>query len=394
MRRIGLLFLVLLVPARSVSAQDDRREYPSLVSRGFLELGVGRISYPFSEAHLEPGHRAGSIKIPRTSMRLVFGYRFDDYLSAQVTYLRPLQWVRYENIDGTTAGSSVWMNVTGLTLKARAPVNNDWSVYGEAGLGVVTRHGIHVGPSVIIKDAVYATPLIGAGADYRIDREWGVGLGAVYSPARSTPAQPKTVALSGGFTYTVNPVVARGPRDDEEPARIFPQHLVQLGYTTNALGYGFNTAVSPVFWQGDVSVQRGVTAHYQRNVFHTRSLFSLDWGASIAYKVSREHRDKFLALSIFPLFRFTVLRREMADLYISYSLAGPTFISKPVIDGQRTGKRFTFQDLMGVGIYTGKDRHINVELRVGHYSNGNLIPQNPGIKVPLTFNVGYAFSDR
>ena len=234
--------------------------------------------------------------------------------------------------------------------------------------------------------------LVGAGAEYRINREWGLAVGVVYSPAQSTPAQPKTVAYLGGFTYTVNPVIP--PRDDAEPYHIFPEHLFQLGYTTNALGYGFNTAVSPVFWQGDVSVQRGFTVHYQRNVFHTDSVFSLDWGASLAYKLSRENHDKFLALSIFPLFRFTVLRREPADLYISYPLAGPTFISREVIDGQETGEHFTFQDLMGVGVYTGKNRHINIELRVGHYSNGNLIPQNPGIKVPLTFNVGYAFSER
>jgi hypothetical protein len=45
-----------------------------------------------------------------------------------------------------------------------------------------------------------------------------------------------------------------------------------------------------------------------------------------------------------------------------------------------------------VGVYAGRDRRYNFELRVGHYSNGNLIPRNPGIKVPLTFNVGYAFS--
>ena len=71
--RISLLFLVTLVQARLVSAQDDRRDYPSLLSRGFVELGVGSITYPFTDAHLEPGHQAGSIKTPNAAVRVAFG---------------------------------------------------------------------------------------------------------------------------------------------------------------------------------------------------------------------------------------------------------------------------------------------------------------------------------
>ena len=46
---------------------------------------------------------------------------------------------------------------------------------------------------------------------------------------------------------------------------------------------------------------------------------------------------------------------------------------------------------MGLGIYLGRKRKIAGELRIEHYSNGNLFPQNPGVKVPLGFYVGSTF---
>ncbi|MBK6826807.1 MAG: acyloxyacyl hydrolase [Chitinophagaceae bacterium] len=31
-------------------------------------------------------------------------------------------------------------------------------------------------------------------------------------------------------------------------------------------------------------------------------------------------------------------------------------------------------------------------IRIAHYSNGNLFPQNDGVKIPLTFNLGYVLN--
>jgi hypothetical protein len=81
----------------------------------------------------------------------------------------------------------------------------------------------------------------------------------------------------------------------------------------------------------------------------------------------------------------------MTDMYFNYSVAGPTFISRVNIDNHPTGRKFTFQDFMGMGIYTGKKREVNAEIRIMHYSNGNLFPDNNGVKIPLTFTMGYAF---
>jgi opacity protein-like surface antigen len=392
----ALCAVSLLAIASPAVAQDDRRDYPFLLSRGSVEVNAGHINYPFSGALLEPGHRVEAVEVPHFAGRLSLGFRLHEQLSLQVTYVRPIWWVEYRNLDGDASRHSVWMNISGAMLRLRQPITDRISLYGEGGLGIVTRKGIQARNAVVVRDALLTTPLVGAGIHYRLNGNWGVQLSAVYSTVQFTPPQPATIFSSMGITYQVDsgasrPPVVRGPEEEKVP--IFPQHLIQLGYTTNALGYGFNSAVSPIFFQGEVDVRDGVSLHYQQNVFHTRKLFSIDWGMSASYKTSRFRNEPFLALSIFPLFRYTFLRTDSADFYGAYSLAGPTFISRPVLDGQVTGRRFTFQDLMAVGLYAGRNRHLNMEFRVGHYSNGNLIPQNPGIKVPLTFSLGYAFSN-
>jgi hypothetical protein len=175
---------------------------------------------------------------------------------------------------------------------------------------------------------------------------------------------------------------------------IFPKQLVQAGYTTNAAGYSVNHFVSKdahIFWAGAAQVNKGLSLNYQRNIFHTRKVFSLDWGAGLSYWQSNKNRQEFITLSVYPVFRFNFLRSKMADLYFNYSFAGPAFISATVIDGYDTGKKFTFQDFMGFGVFAGKKRKLNAELRIAHYSNGNIFPQNNGVMIPLTIGFGYAF---
>ena len=114
-------------------------------------------------------------------------------------------------------------------------------------------------------------------------------------------------------------------------------------------------------------------------------------GVSAAWYRTDLNKDEFVTLSLFPVLRFTALRTKGADVYFNYSVAGPTYISKTLLDGQLTGKHFTFQDFMAMGMFAGKNRNLNAELRIAHYSNGNIFTQNAGVKIPLTFNLGYCF---
>jgi hypothetical protein len=44
-----------------------------------------------------------------------------------------------------------------------------------------------------------------------------------------------------------------------------------------------------------------------------------------------------------------------------------------------------------MGVFTGKDKNLNIGLRIAHFSNGNLFPNNDGVMVPLTLGLGYSF---
>jgi hypothetical protein len=182
--------------------------------------------------------------------------------------------------------------------------------------------------------------------------------------------------------------------EDRRAGYIFPEHVVQVSYTTDTFGYGLNTLFSkkiPIFWGGNVKVARGFAVHYEQNVFHTRKIFGLDIGGSAGLWRSRENAEWFRTLSIYPLFRFTVWRTRPADFYLAYSLAGPSYISKSILDGRATGNGFTFQDFMGMGVFLGPRRQFNIGVKINHYSNGNIFTENAGVKIPYTFNLGYTF---
>ena len=198
-----------------------------------------------------------------------------------------------------------------------------------------------------------------------------------------------------GFESTCAPLPTERVKETQDAGRIVPENLIQIGYATNAFGYGANNVLSkqvPIFWRGKAEVGHSVVnIQYHRNVFYTKRIFALDFGASFAQWKSNENGETFRTFSVFPVMRFTVLRSKPADLYALYSVAGPSYISRRIIDDLDTGSHFTFQDFMGVGVFMGERRQINVELNLNHYSNGNIQLENAGVKIPLTFKLGYGF---
>ena len=392
----GACGLLLSGQCSPASAQDERAQYPRFLANSYVGVHIGYIDYPFSNSQMEPGFKADSVRIPHLAVRvLLFGHEFNKYLSAQISYMRPVEWVKYQNVNEDRADHSVWMNVAGLTVKSHLPVTKTLSVYGEGGLGIITRKGFEINHSAAVTDADYATVLLGAGLQYHVNDNWDLVVGTTSSPAHSAAGQPHTSIFSGGFIYAMRPLSPEQVERNSNTGFVFPKNIFQLGYTTDALGYGANDLVSkgavPVFWAADVRVAHGLSLNYQRNLFHTRRVFSLDWGASLSSWKSKNNGEEFSTASLYPVLRFTAIRTKPLDLYFNYSLAGPTFISRTIIDDHETGRRFTFQDFMGVGVFIGGAKNVNAEIRIAHYSNGNLFPRNAGVTIPLGFNVGYAF---
>lgn len=391
--------LLMLLSAGVVAAQtphpDNRTQYPALLINSYFSVDIGFIDYPFSDLQLDPPFHAASIRTPHAAARIaLFGHEFNRYLSAQLTYMRPARYVTYTNIDGDRRPHHVWTHFGGLTAKLALPVAARTSIYGEAGLGITTRDGFNDTPGVpVVRSAQYASWLAGAGIDRRVSRSVDLTAGVTFSPGRGRDAEPHALLISGGFRVTMRRLSEDKVEANRRSGYAFPANLVQIEYATG-FGYAINTFLSdrlPVFWGGLVKVDRGVAAHYDRNVFHTRKRFELDVGTSASWWRTRTDREPFTTLSVYPLFRFMLVRTARADVYACYSLAGPTFISRQTLDGLDTGRHFTFQDFIGAGSYVGRHRNIVVGVKINHYSNGNIFTTNAGVKVPVTFTAGYAF---
>jgi hypothetical protein len=382
-------------PAQSPPRDDRRAQYPAFLANSFVGLDVGYIGYPFSNRQVEPGHRVGSVTIPHVAARAVlFGHHFGRYLSVQGSYMRPVNYVRYSGVDGAGSGT-VWMHFGTVTAQGRFPLSSRVSLYGEVGPALTSRKGFPDEGPPVVQDAHFWSPLIGGGLEYHAGPAWDLLMGASHIPQRSDQQGPGTTFASAAFRYTMRSLPAERVAETLAAGYLFPEHLVQVGYATDAFGFGLNNFVSktvPIFWGGTVEVKRShLSVSYQRNLFHTKKRFAFDVGVSAGQWRSGQRAEVFRTFSVFPLLRFTVLRTSRADMYAAYSVAGPSYISKTVIDDLDMGGRFTFQDFMALGFFLGRGRHVNVELNVNHYSNGNILRANAGVKVPLAIKAGYAF---
>lgn len=380
------------IHAQIDSANNYKRlQYPPGLMNGNFGVSVGYIHYNFTNLQLEPGFSVGAIKTPPVGVRVnLIGHQFNKYLSANIHYLRPVGWVEYQNINGDNENHTVWMNIAGLTLKTQLPIHQKFLWYSEAGLGIVTRKGFKINNNWAIKNASYATVFMETGLRFQLNKKWDLIAGLSYTPKNKKEKQPATYFYAAGFTYNMRPFSDEKLVVKKRAGYKFPRNTLQICVATNSLGYGVNNFASkkspiPFFWGGDAQLSKGVSLQYHRNIFHAKKVFSFDWGISTGFWQTRLLKQKFFTLSAFPILRFNVIHSKIADYYFYYSIAGPTYISKTVLDNEQTGRHFTFQDLLGIGSFIGKDRKINAELNIGHFSNGNIFPYNGGVKVPLTF---------
>src|SRR5437762_5478896 len=181
---------------------------------------------------MESGFKATSVRVPHLAVRaLLFGHEFNRYLSGQVSYLRPIQWVQYQDVNGDHASHSVWMNLVGLTAKAQMPVTKTLSVYGEGGLGIITRKGFQIDHSTALRDANYSTPLFGGGVQYRVTGNWSLVVGAT-SAAHAEARQPRTSVFSAGFNHTMRPLSDEDVERNSSAGFVFPENIVQFGYAS------------------------------------------------------------------------------------------------------------------------------------------------------------------
>jgi len=386
--------------ALTLGVQTSSPAHPSWLANSYFSVNVGSLSQSFTTRQLEPGFQAASIDEPHVAARVVlFGHEFTSWLAAEITYMRPVQFVTYHDVNGDATGHHVWTGFGGASLKGRAPIARRTSIYGEAGLGIASRHGFNVKGTPAVADASHAAPLVGAGIEYRVRPSWDLTGGATYIAGRASDRESSALMIDAGFRYTIRQAASSGrqPSGTGQPstadAVFVHKNLIQFEYTTG-FGYSavdFLSTSVPIFWNGQVQVDRGVAVHYDRVVFHTHRVFSIDIGTSVSVWRTRADRVSFSTLSVYPRFVFTPIRTRMLDAYFCYSLAGPTFISSRTLEGHDLGSQFTFQDFLGGGLVIGAAKHAVIGVKLNHYSNGNLFPENAAVTVPVTFTFGWAF---
>jgi len=394
----ALIVLISSFYVLQISAQDTRTQLLPFLAKTYLGIDVGYINYPFTSELMQPSYAVENINIPHMAAKIIpFGYKFNKYISAQLSYTAPTSWVKYKNINGDNEEHSVTMHIGGISVLGQYPFKERFEIYAEVGMSFVSRVGFYENKDSeieVVKDASYTYPLIGGGVKYKINKKWTLRAGTIYTPENEQEKQPYSVFHSAGFLFNLPTLPENIVTENAKSGYIFPQNMFQIGYSTNVFSYGINNfmANTPVFWGGKAEIKQGITFHYQRNVFHGKKTFSLDWGSSFSFWESNKNNKKFWTFSLFPLLRFHLLHTNPFDFYMNYSVAGPTYRSTAeVLDNKNVGPHFTFQDFIGVGFYFGEKRNTNIEFRIAHYSNGDIFPLNAGLKIPITFNLGYTF---
>ena len=231
-----------------------------------------------------------------------------------------------------------------------------------------------------------------------------MSLNGTFLPKSTKHNQPSISQVSLGFEFHLQQVEDTKAKEYASNGYFFPNNILQISYGTSAIGFGVNRFFGmslkvgdfesfgiPIFWVGKVKAKHAFSVTYQRLIFRTEKIFSLDWGASVTAFQSELTNENVFAFSIFPTLRFYILRKKGFDFYANYSIIGPTFLTISDIDGLKSGPKITYQDTMGFGIFFGKERKYNFELRIMHYSNGNIFTRNDGVAIPLQFTLGKTF---
>ena len=405
MKKLFVLIAVLFFSSDFYSQEKQQKtKFTNFLANSYYSLNFGGIFYPFSNDNLIEGYQTETFSRNWFSGRLLLGHKLSEEVSVQFGTMRPASWFKYDNVNNIGYERSVWINAWSLSLKKDVKLQEKTSFYLEAGVANLTRFGFAINDKVIYDDAHYASLIYGFGFQYRLSDKWRLSANGTFLPKSTKYNQPSISQASLGFEYHLQQVDDKTADKNATNEYFFPTNIFQVSYGTGEIGFGFNQFFGmslpvgdfesfgiPIFWVGEVKAQHAISLTYQRLIYRSEKIFSLDWGVSATYFRSREGKTDVFAFSIFPVLRFYLMRKKEYDFYTNYSIIGPAFISKADIDGFKSGPKTTFQDTMGFGVFFGEKRKYNIELRIMHYSNGNIFTRNDGVAIPLQLTLGKTF---
>lgn len=179
--------------------------------------------------------------------------------------------------------------------------------------------------------------------------------------------------------------------DDYEFDKFLKNELSAGFYENSFMNVHIKHPPSPIYWTASTKADNGFMLMYQRNIYHTEKHFSINVGGSTS--AWKRQNQTIGAFSAFVAFQFWLFDTHYVHPYIMYSIAGPTLLTRHRYGPANLGESFIFQDVLGIGAQIGHStRALNLELKLVHYSNGDIFPRNSGFDIPIVFALGYSFS--
>src|SRR5215471_14557776 len=109
----NVLLLRVLLTCSLLSCSSE----PAFAQAWYFGVNVGSLTQSFTSRQLEPGFQAAAIDESHIAARVVLvGRDFTPHLAAQLTYMRPVRFVSYRDVNGDSAEHSVWTGFGGATL--------------------------------------------------------------------------------------------------------------------------------------------------------------------------------------------------------------------------------------------------------------------------------------
>ena len=402
--RFLVVAVLLSFTALGQDLEIPKTQPSNFLSKTYYNANFGAIFYPFSNDNLPQGYATDTYSKNYFSGRFLLGYKLNPNLGIQFGPMRAAAWFKYDNVNNIGYDRSVWVNIWSLSLKQNINLSDKWSVFGEFGAANQTRLGFKINDVTIYDNAHFINLIYGFGLNYHINEKWKLSLNTTFLPESQKRNQPSVSQVAVGFEYHINKLDEVKAKQLADNSYFFPNNIIQFSYGTSRIGFGVNRFFGmslqvgnfesfgiPIFWVGDVKAANTFSVTYERLALRTEKTFSLYWGASVTAFNTVNSNDYIFTFSIFPTLRFYLSRRADYDLYASYSIIGPTFITKSNIDNLGTGPNSIFQDKMGIGMFFGEKRKYNFELRIMHYSNGNIFNDNYGVAIPIQFTLGKTF---
>ncbi len=376
----------------SATTPNQTPTVPNFFHNIYYGLDIGYGSFDYNNHNLTPPYTANYFDQTQGGAFNVFmGKKFNSYFSLQLAYERSIQWPRAVGIEvgnGRTLNETLWPNMVDLSLKPSLPLSSHLSLYGLLS-GVYFSTSGDENDNLIIKNNG-VTGGLGAGLDYALRVNWHLIAETNYVLANGYI--PPNFFAGLGFYYVP---FTKTEFSAQKPA-YFPKNMLSIsGMDTNFLNTtSIHSAISNayLFFGGDVYLQKGLEATFEHDIYHTSQHFSLYTGLNVGEFVSQINQQSFTTLSLMLFdFKFWLLHTHYLDFYLNGSIANPTYISQSKIDNMNTGGNFTFYDSLGVGFLLGSKKSVNLGLQIAHFSNGNLLPNNPGIDIPAMLTLGYTF---